>query len=65
MISFMTLLLLIVVALFLIYQWRKRPKNFPPGPQGWPVLGVAHNLTNRAEVGLMVKEIVLRTKTFE
>ena len=43
-----------ILFLFGVYQWLKRPPNFPPGPIGLPVLGVAHKLTKRAEIELMV-----------
>ena len=30
----------VVFLLVWIYQWQKRPKNFPPGPRGLPLIGV-------------------------
>ncbi|CAK8672407.1 unnamed protein product [Clavelina lepadiformis] len=42
-----------VIVFILIHKWLKRPRNFPPGPIGLPVIGIAHKITNRAEVALM------------
>jgi len=32
--------LLIIPALILIYYWYARPQGAPPGPRGFPVLGI-------------------------
>jgi len=40
-----------------MYTWRKRPKNFPPGPTGLPVLGSVNKMSRRAELDLMVSEV--------
>jgi len=46
----------IVAALILwgVHVWLKRPRNFPPGPIGLPVLGSALKLGKRADLDLMV-----------
>jgi len=33
-------LVVILVALLYLYNWYKRPKHYPPGPRGVPLLGV-------------------------
>ena len=37
---FSTWSLVVTVLLLYLYNWYKRPKNFPPGPRGIPALGV-------------------------
>jgi len=32
--------ILLTIMLMLFYRWHKRPKNFPPGPRGFPLIGV-------------------------
>ena len=51
-----TILASMIAVLFGLYLWIKRPPNFPPGPIGLPILGVAHKMTKRAEIELTVSK---------
>ena len=36
----MTTLFFALICFLVVHRWFKRPKNFPPGPRGIPILGV-------------------------
>ena len=37
-------IILCVVVFYLISRWTRKPKNLPPGPWSWPILGSLPNL---------------------
>ena len=39
-----TIVLLLLVVLLVISYWIRAPRNLPPGPIGWPLLGCIPNL---------------------
>lgn len=44
----------LVFTIWFLYKWLKRPPNFPPGPNGLPLVGKAHKMFDRPEIQLMV-----------
>ncbi|XP_076819384.1 cytochrome P450 2J3-like [Clavelina lepadiformis] len=50
---YICIIFLLIIFIYLVHLYLKRPTNFPPGPLGLPVFGVAHKIGDRPELALM------------